>query len=230
MLQSVGGFCLKPFSKTRNYLQPIKSGENVTLPNPIPETRASMLWRIRDPQDQEAWRAFVEVYAPVIDGFARKKGLNNADAADVVQRVLIEVVGSIPKFEYDRARGKFRSWLFTLTRFQLARFFDSQNKAVLGTGDSAMQAQLQNSPTDDPLEKLWDDQYESQLFQWAAAKVQAEIDVKTWQAFWLAAVEGLPAKQISEEVGISQGAVWIAKSRVIRRLKDAIARFEGEPE
>ncbi len=198
------------------------------MPSRIPETRASLLWRIRDTQDQEAWNAFVEVYAPVVDAFARRRGLNNADSADIVQRVLIEVVGSIPKFEYDQKKGRFRSWLFTLTRYQLAKFFDRQNKAILGTGDSVLQAQLQNSPTDDPLEKIWNDEYDSYLFQWASQKVQSEIEPKTWQAFWMAAVDGKSANHIAEEIGISKGAVWIAKSRVIQRLKEAITHFEGE--
>ena len=90
-----------------------------------------------------------------------------------------------------------------------------------------MQAQLQDASTDDPLEKLWNDEYESQLFQWAAKKVQAEIEPKTWQAFWLSDVDGMSAKQVAVKVGISTGAVWIAKSRVIQRLKDAVAKVEG---
>src|SRR5262245_51653629 len=85
----------------------------------IPLTRASLLLRLRDPGDAEAWREFVELYTPLVYGYARKQGLQEADASDLCQDVLGAVVGAVGRLEYDPARGAFRNWLFTVVRRKL---------------------------------------------------------------------------------------------------------------
>src|SRR5262245_48816026 len=101
-----------------------------------PATRVSLLIRIRDPRDQDAWRQFVRVYGPVIYGFARKRGLQDADAADLMQDVLRSVAGAAGRLEYDPRKGSFRGWLFTVTRNKIYNFLEGrrhQSKAVGGT-------------------------------------------------------------------------------------------------
>src|SRR5947207_11303289 len=108
-----------------------------------PLTRASLLVRIRDGRDQEAWQQFVRLYAPVIYGFARNRGLQDADAADLMQEVLRSVSGAAQRLEYDPARGSFRGWLFTVTRNKVFSFLDSRSRRVQGSGDSRVQQRLE---------------------------------------------------------------------------------------
>ncbi len=104
-----------------------------------PATRASLLVRLRDGDDADAWGEFARIYAPVIYGFARKRGLQDADAADLMQEVLRSVSSAARRLEYDPARGTFRGWLFTVTRNKIFNFMDSRSRRVQASGDSRMQ-------------------------------------------------------------------------------------------
>src|SRR5207247_9359820 len=99
-----------------------------------PATRASLLVRLRDGGDAGAWQEFVHLYAPIIYGFARKRGLQDADAADLMQEVLRSVSGVAHRLEYDPARGTFRGWLFTVTRDKVVNFLESHSRRVQGLG------------------------------------------------------------------------------------------------
>src|ERR1700758_5358810 len=104
-----------------------------------PATRASLLIRLRDPHDKEAWGQFVRLYAPVIYGFARKRGLQDADAADLMQDVLRSLATALGRLDYDPVRGTFRGWLFTVTRNKVFNFLDKRGRREQATGDSRMQ-------------------------------------------------------------------------------------------
>src|SRR3984957_4560319 len=108
-----------------------------------PATRASLLVRLRDGGDAEAWREFVHLYAPVIYGFARKRGLQDADAADLMQDVLRSVSSAVHRLEYDPVRGTFRGWLFTVTRNKVFNFLESRRRRVQGSGDARVQQRLE---------------------------------------------------------------------------------------
>src|SRR5215213_1897943 len=98
----------------------------------IPPTRASLLVRLRDPRDEDAWRQFIDLYAPVVYGYARKQGLQDADAADLSQEVLSAVADSVGRLEYDPHRGAFRNWLFTLVRRKLSNWRRAQKSRLRG--------------------------------------------------------------------------------------------------
>src|SRR5271163_3875252 len=108
-----------------------------------PATRASLLVRLRDGGDAEAWQEFVHLYAPIIYGFARKRGLQDADAADLMQDVLRSVSTTVHRLEYDPVRGTFRGWLFTVTRNKVLNFLESRGRRVQGSGDSRVQQRLE---------------------------------------------------------------------------------------
>src|ERR1700731_821993 len=112
----------------------------------IPPTRVSLLVRLRDPGDESAWKEFVELYAPLVYGYARKQGLQDADAADLSQEVLGAVAGSIGRLDYDPSRGAFRNWLFTLVRRRLADWREAQGRRAQGSGDSATHRVLEQCP------------------------------------------------------------------------------------
>jgi RNA polymerase sigma factor (sigma-70 family) len=116
----------------------------------IPPTRASLLVRLRDRQDEAAWRDFVDLYTPVVYGYARKQGLQAADAADLSQEVLGAVVGSVNRLDYDPRRGAFRNWLFTIVRRKLSNWRAAGQKHCGGTGDTAMLQLLEHCPASKP--------------------------------------------------------------------------------
>ena len=197
--------------------------------NDSPATRASLLVRLRDGNDAQAWQEFVRLYAPVIYGFARKRGLQDADAADLMQEVLRSVAGSANRLEYDPARGTFRGWLFTVTRNKLYNFLDGRRRQVRGSGDSGAQEQLERQPApgEDPSAQ-WDREYERQLSAFAMEQIRGEFQEATWQAFWMTAVDGKSAREAGEKLGMSPGAVYVAKSRVLARLKEEVRRLQEE--
>jgi|SRR6516164_2562879 RNA polymerase sigma-70 factor (ECF subfamily) len=196
--------------------------------NDSPATRASLLVRIRDPRDGSAWSQFVDIYAPLLYGFARKAGLQDADAADVTQEVLRSVAGAVTNLEYDPRRGSFRGWLFTIARNRL-RNFQSRKPPDSGSGDSGVHERLQQLAAPEQGQAAWwDQEYERQLFQWAAARIRRDFEESTWQAFWQTAVEGKSGKEVARELRISLAAVYLAKSRVLTRLKEQIQLIQGE--
>jgi RNA polymerase sigma-70 factor (ECF subfamily) len=191
-------------------------------------TRPSLLVRIRNARDREAWGQFVEVYAPLVYDMARRRGLQDADAADLTQDVLRSIAGAIGRLEYDPRRGTFRSWLFTVTRNALNTFFEAQRRVPRASGDSAVQDWLANQPDPADESAVWDREYERRLLDVAAEQVRLEFENPTWQAFWRTAVKGQPAKEAAEGLGMSVGAVYIARSRVLSRIKEKVAQLRDE--
>lgn len=188
-------------------------------------TRPSLLLRIRNTDDAGAWREFTEVYGPLIHRFARKQGLQDADAADLAQDVLYAVAGAIGRLNYDRQLGRFRGWLLTVARSKLSNLFAKRKRQPQGTGDSSLQESLQTVPSNGDDEAYWDAEYERRLFEWAAERVRPEFHENSWRAFWMTAVDGMDVKEVSEKLGITMGAVYIAKSRILAKLKAQIQQI-----
>jgi len=184
-----------------------------------PVTRPSLLVRIRDARDEQAWRQFVEIYAPLVDHYGRKHGLQPADAADLAQEVLQVVASVAGRFEYDPQRGSFRGWLFTVTRNKLRRLLARQRRQPRATGDSGVRGLLEQQPSPESDEADWNREHQRRVFSWAARRIRGSFRDSTWKAFWQTAVEDRPAQAVAEELGVTIGAVYIAKSRVLARLR-----------
>jgi RNA polymerase sigma factor (sigma-70 family) len=186
-----------------------------------PQTRLSLLVRLRDSQDDLAWTEFVEVYAPLIYGFACTQGMQDADAADLTQEVLRAVARAIKRFDYDSRRGTFRGWLFTLVRNKFRNFLVRRKRELRGSGDSAVQNMLAEyaAPQQDQA-AVWERECERRRFDWAAQRVRDEVKESTWQAFWRTAIEGESGQQVAEALGMRVAAVYLAKSRVMVRIKE----------
>jgi RNA polymerase sigma factor (sigma-70 family) len=195
------------------------------MPEP-PVTRPSLLVRIRDSGDRDAWRQFVELYAPLIYGLARRRGLQDADAADLTQEVLRTVASR--RMNYDPQRGTFRGWLYTVARNRISDFLDRRHRQEQPGGGTAADELLNEQPARDDESDRWDRDYEQRIFNWAAEQVRGEFEEKTWQAFWKVAVDGLSGEEAGRELGLSVGAVYVAKSRVLARLKRQVRELQGE--
>ena len=192
------------------------------------ETKATLLIRLRDASDQDAWRLFASIYTPLVYRYAMKSGLQDADAADVAQETMCNVVRVIRRFEYDPSRGSFRGWLLTVVRNTLRRRFKKAQNQAAGSGDTRVQSMLQQSP--DPLtenDEDWDREYELWLFHKVANMIKSEFHAKTWGAFWRTAVEGSEVASVAVELGISPGAIYIAKSRVLARIRTEVQKIES---
>lgn len=195
----------------------------------LPNTQPSLLVRLRYPCDREAWERFVDLYAPLVYGFVRKRGLQDADAADLTQDVLRQVSVAAGKLEYDASRGSFRAWLFTVVRNRLTDFWRQDGRHVHGTGDSSNWRLLQDEVVAVNDSAEWDAAWRRQLFQTAAQQVQADFTESTWQAFWLTAVDDRPGKEVAEQLNLSIAAVYLAKGRVMNRIKEQIRWLQDEP-
>jgi RNA polymerase sigma-70 factor (ECF subfamily) len=195
-----------------------------------PLTRASLLVRIRDGHDHEAWRQFVDLYAPVVYGFARKRGLQDADAADVMQDVLRSVATAAARLNYDPSRGTFRGWLYTVARNKIFNFLEAgRHRIGRGSGDSDANQRLEALAGPEwGLAESWDEEYERNLATLAMRRVQHEVQPATWQAFWQTALEGQSAGEVGKALGMTAGAVYVARSRVLARLKEEVQRMQEE--
>ncbi|MEM9186724.1 MAG: sigma-70 family RNA polymerase sigma factor [Planctomycetota bacterium] len=185
-------------------------------------TRLSLIARIADSEDSESWVEFVSLYGPFVYSLARARGLQDADACDVVQEVMREIAKSVSRFDADPDLGKFRSWVSVIARRTLARFSDRNRRQANGTGDTSNLVALA-SVADREEEDFWEREHQRHLFQWAAKQVRGDFAETTWRAFWRTAVDGAPASEVAEECGISVGAVYIAKSRVASRLRERLS-------
>lgn len=195
-----------------------------------PLTRASLLVQIRDGANHEAWREFLKLYGPVVYGFARKRGLQDADAADLMQDVMRSVSSAIGRLDYDRNQGTFRGWLFTITRNKVFNFLSARRIRPQGAGDSATNRLLDSHPNAGDGSETWEMEYQRRIAALAMDRIKSEFQESTWKAFWLTAVEGIAAPDAARRVGLSSGAVYVAKSRVLARLKEEVDALRQEEE
>ncbi len=195
-----------------------------------PQTRASLLLQLRDGANHGAWQEFIKVYGPVVYGFARKRGLQDADAADLMQEVMRSVSAAIGRLDYDRNQGTFRGWLFTITRNKVFSFLSARRVRPQGSGDSTTNRMLEAHPDGSDGSETWEMEYQRRLAALAMDRVKGEFQENTWRAFWLTAVEGLPVADVSREVGLSAGAIYVAKSRVLARLREEVESMRQQEE
>ncbi|MFO0965176.1 MAG: sigma-70 family RNA polymerase sigma factor [Gemmataceae bacterium] len=187
-----------------------------------PETRPSLLARVRDVRDRDAWREFIDLYGPLVYRYGRRQGLQDADAADLTQCVMQALAG---RLDYDEGRGAFRAWLFGVARRQLLKQIERNRRQPRGVGDTTNLLHLEEHPAPEET-AWWDEEYKRRRFLWAVEKVRPHFAEASWQAFWRTAVDGADAKEVSRELGLSIGAVYTAKSRALDRIRKEIAALE----
>lgn len=190
------------------------------------QTRVSLLARIRNLNDGLAWSEFVRLYAPLVHSYGMKNGLQDADAADLAQDTLRLVMRAAPEFVYDPSKGTFRGWLFTIARNEIRKFSNRKKRTLLGSGDSNVHQLLEIKPSPDDSEEEWNREYQMNLFRWAAEKVQGEFREKTWQAFWRTVIQQQEIEIVAQDLDLSLGAVYIARSRITTRIRQEISAIQ----
>jgi RNA polymerase sigma factor (sigma-70 family) len=194
----------------------------------VPETRASLILRLPSNEEAAAWREFVAIYEPFVYRFARRNGFQDADARELVQNVLVSVVKSIGRWEADRERARFRTWLFTIARNQLIDLLAKRNRQAVHSGSTSIFDRLGREPARDNLTQELDLEHRRELFRFAAARVKRTVTEVTWRAFWLTSVDGRPVEEAARTLGLTPGAVYSARSRVLARLREEVGQLERD--
>jgi RNA polymerase sigma factor (sigma-70 family) len=196
------------------------------MPN-LPDTRASLILRLPDAADAAAWDEFTAVYAPLVYRLARQRGLPSADVDDLVQEVLAAVARSVDGWLTTAGRGPFRAWLLRIARNQAINQLTRTKTRLLATGDSDVARQLsQHAAANGQALEDFDLEYRREVFRWAAEQVRATMAEKTWKAFWQTSIEERPVEAVAQQLQMSVGSVYIAKSRVMTRLRQMVRRME----
>lgn len=187
------------------------------------ETRASLLLRVRNPGDREAWREFDGLYRPLIVRYARTAGLSHADADDVAQQCLLELTDRLPKFEYEARRGGFRRWLRVFVRYRVRNHFRGRREQSARTGDFQRPQRRERVPAE-----VWERIWLQEHLSYCLEQVRSEIEPQTYEIFQRYVIDEWPVKQVCDTLGVTPNQVYITKSRVADRLRTAMAALLGD--
>lgn len=193
-------------------------------------TRVTLLGRLRhDPTNQAIWAEFVDHYGGKIYSWCRKWNLQDADAQDVTQNVLLKLADKMRTFEYDPARS-FRAWLKTLTHHAWSDYLQTRRRPGLGSGDSDVAEMLHSIEARDDLLRHLETEFDRELLEEAMTRVRLRVAPQTWEAFHLTALEGLSGAEASQRIAMQTAQVYVAKRRVQKMLTAEIAKLEGRNE
>jgi RNA polymerase sigma-70 factor (ECF subfamily) len=191
------------------------------LPSASGSTSTSLLERLRG-REPAAWERLSQLYGPIVYRWARSSGLQDTDAADVVQEVFRAVAGSLDHFHRDGPTDSFRGWLWGITKNKLRDHFRARAGNPVGAGGTDAQQQLLEVPETPPDSTSHSLKPDAILVHRALALIQVEFEERTWKAFWRSAVDGQAAADIAKELGMTPRAVRQAKYRVLRRLRQEL--------
>ncbi|MEX2118832.1 MAG: sigma-70 family RNA polymerase sigma factor [Pirellulales bacterium] len=197
------------------------------MPEP-PETRPSLVLRLTNARDDEAWTEFVAIYEPLIIRLMHNHGLQESDARDVCQQVFEALARDIEQWKPDGAKASFRRWLFQIARNRVIKFLDRQRRRPQAAGgtDAQLLLQAQTDPRASASAEF-EHEYRRQLLLRAMERIRGEFRESTWQAFWQTCVAGRPIAEVADQLGTTAGNVYVARSRIVARLRDQVSQIEG---
>jgi RNA polymerase sigma-70 factor (ECF subfamily) len=186
-------------------------------------TSQSLLERLNDPNNGAAWRRLFAIYEPWLRGWLSRQDLQSADVEDVLQDILVTVSQQMPGFVHNGQTGAFRAWLKTILTNRVRHFLRSRRNR-----EGALAAQPlsdwveQLADPNSALSRQWDEEHDQQLIRRTLASLCAEFNEATWMAFRLQVLEDRPVVEVAQTLGITANAVYVAKSRVLRRLREEL--------
>lgn len=192
----------------------------------FPETRASLLMQVKNPENRESWEQFVLIYHPVIFRIALARGLQYADAHDLAQQVLLAVSSAIGRWEKSTESTRFRNWLSRITKNAIINALSRRPRDQAAGGSAAQNLLEEVIDSDAATEELILHEYRRELYKQAAERVRAEVHSDTWMAFELTVLEGVEITDAAERMGKSVGAIYSARSRVMLRMREAVLELE----
>ena len=192
-----------------------------------PETRPSLLLRLLDPLDQQAWAEFVSIYEPLLIRLLRRRGLQEADSRDILQQVVLAVSRDVEHWRPDGRQASFRRWLFKIARNQTLKFLHRGRPFERGVGGSDMIKFLRDQPEPDHRTiTAFNDEYRNQLFHRAAEQARGEFSESNWQAFWRTCVLDEPVARVAQDLEMTTGAIYVARSRILAKFRKCVEKFE----
>ncbi len=190
------------------------------------DTRASLLLRLQDSGDTEAWTEFTQIYGPLIRRIAKRFDLQRADEEELQQDVWLVVHQKLSKFQSNGQRGAFRKWLMTVARnTAIDHLRSTATKHVMRHSMGWSQLVELAAPHSDALEKEYLYEEQKALFAWAADQVRSTCEPTTWSAFWETSVRQRDINAVAEELGMSVGQVYVARCRILARLRSMVEPF-----
>ncbi len=195
-----------------------------------PSTRMSLIARLSDFEDRQAWDEFTAIYRPTLFDLARRSGLQDSDADDAVQDILWAVGRSVARWKPDPARARFRTWLARIARNLVINLLIQQQRRPWRLGDSNLQDLLKRVPDKgcEAEAQRFLLAFRRQAFAIAAEKVQCRVEPRTWAAFYRTSIDGVPVQQVSGELALDRGMVYVARSRVMRLLREEVEAMEQD--
>ena len=192
----------------------------------FPQTRFSLIAQVQSPEDREAWDQFVLIYRPVIYRMARRRGMQDADAQDLVQTVFMRLAASIQRWEKTDPETKFRHWLRRVARNAIVSAFSRQPKDAAAGGSEMLNLLAEQPEIEKDVEQELATEAMREQYLRAAAVAKTDVDPDTWRAFELTVVRGQSCDEAAALLGKSVGAVYAARSRVMRRLREQVQRMQ----
>jgi RNA polymerase sigma factor (sigma-70 family) len=190
---------------------------------PTPETSASLLERLRQQPDAASWERLVSLYTPLLRGWLRRQAIPLKDVDDLVQDVMAVLVRELGQFHYDPERGSFRGWLRTIVANRARAFWRSQRTRPQAAGNDGMEQRL--NELEDPhsdLSKQWEHEHDLHVVRRLLEAIAHDFEPTTWQAFCRLVLDRADGSAVADELGISINAVYLARHRVLRRLRQEI--------
>jgi RNA polymerase sigma factor (sigma-70 family) len=194
----------------------------------VDQTRSTLLTRVRDPADAEAWGELVVLYEPLLKSYLRHRGLGAEDQRDVVQEVFARLVKSLPNLELDRRRGRFRTWLWQVCQSALADWARRRRRRARAEDvwlDRLIESPLPRPGDSDP---EWRRMHRSRVLAFALERVRSRSRPTTWACFERHLLKRRPSAQVASELGLSANAVDINCSRVLDRVRKLCIEYLEE--
>ena len=198
------------------------------MPN-TPTTRSSLLLRLCDPGDHEAWVEFVGLYEPVIYRLLRKAGIQDADALEIMQELLLAVSRNVENWKPREENGSFRGWLRRVTRHLVVNWVRRRKRQLATTSLDMDSLLVADEPDSGDESRQFDSEVRRSLFHRASEQVRGEVQAQTWRAFWETAVCRREVGEVADQLGMTAGAVRVAKCRVIARLRVTVDKLKEAP-
>ncbi len=192
-----------------------------------PETRHSLIVRLKGDDYERAWFDFVAVYEPFLRHLVTRLGVPERHAADVVQQVLVAIAKSVDGWSDDGKAASFRRWMATVARNIVIKFMNRERRQPGAHGGTDLITLLEQVPA--APDRAAVERYEHELIIWAAEQIRAEFVDTSWAAFWLTVIEGKSVKSVAAELDISCGSIYMSRSRIMARIRKKVDEVLDQP-
>lgn len=193
------------------------------LSSMVEQTPVSLLQRLRDPANRDSWSEFVELYEPLLFNYIRKRGLRDHDAEDVVQGIFISLLRKLPQFQFDRSKGRFRTWLWQVAHNAIVDWARARRR-LQKAEEQRRQVREEIPISDDD----WDVMHRQRIAQFVIDRVRAQTAPKTWACFEQHLIEGRSGADVGAELGLPANTVYVYAARVLARIREQCAAYRED--